>query len=59
MSTGLTSPILQQIRRPVEDERTKQRSDEDLLAAFANRQDEAALHALARRHGPKVLDVCR
>jgi RNA polymerase sigma factor (sigma-70 family) len=59
MSVGLTSPILLQIRRMVEDDRTKQRSDQDLLAAFAGRRDEAAFHALVHRHGPMVLDVCR
>ena len=59
MGTGLTSPILRQIRRIVEDDGTRQRSDQDLLAAFANRRDEAAFHALVHRHGPMVLDVCR
>src|SRR6185503_13780005 len=55
MATGTTSPILQQIRRLVEDGG----SDQDLLAQFARNRDEAAFQALVRRHGPMVLDVCR
>jgi RNA polymerase sigma factor (sigma-70 family) len=59
MSAAGTTPILQQIRRIVEDERTRRRSDRDLLAEFVERRDETAYQALVRRHGPMVLDVCR
>jgi RNA polymerase sigma factor (sigma-70 family) len=34
-------------------------SDDDLLAQFAVRRDEAAFAALLARHGPMVLSVCR
>ncbi len=35
------------------------RPDEDLLAVFTARRDEAAFAAIVRRHGGLVLDVCR
>ncbi len=34
-------------------------SDGELLGRFAKRSDEAAFEALAARHGPMVLGVCR
>jgi RNA polymerase sigma factor (sigma-70 family) len=34
-------------------------TDQDLLQSFHAQQDQAAFHALLRRHGPMVLDVCR
>src|SRR5947207_14662022 len=36
-----------------------QRSDLELLDAFAQRGDAAAFEALVRRHGPAVLATCR
>jgi RNA polymerase sigma factor (sigma-70 family) len=36
-----------------------EQSDEQLLAAFADRRDEIAFATLVRRHGPMVLGVCR
>src|SRR5262245_44511297 len=59
MARTASSPILQLIRRTVEDRRVLQLSDRDLLRRFRDRQDEAAFHTLLRRHGPMVLDVCR
>jgi RNA polymerase sigma factor (sigma-70 family) len=53
------SPILQLIRRSVEDVRVRELPDQDLLQQFHAQQDQAAFHALLRRHGPMVLDVCR
>jgi hypothetical protein len=35
------------------------RGDGQLLEDFANRHDETAFAVLVRRHGPKVLGVCR
>lgn len=55
----MSSPILQQIRRLVEDQRMKDSSDEELLRQFSVSRDEAGFHALLRRHGPMVMDVCR
>jgi len=53
------SPILQMIRRAVEDPRVRKLPDHELLQRFHVQQDEAAFHALLRRHGAMVLDVCR
>jgi RNA polymerase sigma factor (sigma-70 family) len=54
-----TSPILQLIRRVVEDHRVKQLTDQELLSRFRTERDEAAFHGLLRRHGSMVFDVCR
>jgi RNA polymerase sigma factor (sigma-70 family) len=53
------SPILQLIRCVVEDVRVREMPDQDLLQRFHTQQDQAAFHALLRRHGLMVLDVCR
>jgi RNA polymerase sigma factor (sigma-70 family) len=52
------SPILDLIRRAVEDPRLRQLPDQDLLQRFHAQQHQAAFHVLLRRHGPMVLDVC-
>jgi RNA polymerase sigma factor (sigma-70 family) len=54
-----TSPILQLIRRAVQNERAKQLTDGQLLDRFQSQRDEGAFHALVRRHGSMVLDVSR
>src|SRR5262245_55824444 len=59
MAKAVSSPILQLIRRLVEDEGVRQLSDQDLLQQFSDHRDEAAFGTLLRRHGPMVLDVCR
>ncbi len=51
--------IRQAIQRLVEDQRTREASDEELLRQFSDRVDEGSFHALMRRHGPMVLGVCR
>src|SRR6266516_4119944 len=53
------SPILQLIRRSVEDQRANRLTDQELLHRFRSERDQAAFHTLLRRHGPMVLDVCR
>lgn len=58
MHKAVSSPILQLIRRTVEDRRVRELPDQELLRRFHAQQDEAAFHALLRRHGPMVLDVC-
>jgi RNA polymerase sigma factor (sigma-70 family) len=54
----VSSPIVQLIRRTVEDSRIRELSEEELLQRFHVHQDEAAFYTLLRRHGPMVLDVC-
>src|SRR5712691_6631161 len=54
-----TSPILQLIRRTVEDQRANHATDQELLCRFRSERDEAAFHTLLCRHGSMVLDVCR
>jgi RNA polymerase sigma factor (sigma-70 family) len=53
------SPLLQFIRRVVEDRRLLQLPDQELLRRFQDEQDQAAFQALLHRHGPMVLEVCR
>jgi RNA polymerase sigma factor (sigma-70 family) len=53
------SPILNLIRQAAEDPRLRELSDQELLQRFSVQKDQAAFHALLRRHGPMVLDVCR
>jgi RNA polymerase sigma factor (sigma-70 family) len=58
MATGATSGVLQHLRRlAVED--GAGRTDGELLSAFVQRRDDAALAALVKRHGPMVWGVCR
>jgi cytochrome c peroxidase len=59
MAKAVSSPILQAIRRFVEDERVRELSDQVLLRQFSEQRDEAAFATLLYRHGPMVLDVCR
>src|SRR5260370_14851833 len=59
MLKAAASPILQLIRRMVDEQRVRDLSDQELLQQFYDRQDQAAFNALLRRHGPMVLDVCR
>jgi cytochrome c peroxidase len=59
MAKAVSSPILQLLRRLVEDEGVRQLSDQHLLRQFSDQGNEAAFGTLLRRHGPMVLDVCR
>jgi cytochrome c peroxidase len=59
MAKAAASPILQLIRRVVEDPQVRELPDHDLLQRFHSQHDEAAFHTLLRRQGPMVLDVCR
>ncbi|HEY8504848.1 MAG TPA: hypothetical protein VIL46_09720, partial [Gemmataceae bacterium] len=58
MTDALLSAALHSIRSAAHP-RAAERSDRDLLAAFARDRDEAAFAQLVRRHGPLVLGVCR
>ena len=53
------SPLLQMIRRIVEDQRVKGIPDGELVRMFSAERDETAFRELMRRHGAMVLDVCR
>jgi RNA polymerase sigma factor (sigma-70 family) len=59
MGKAASSPILRVIRQVVEDPQVRNSSDRDLLQRFSERREAAAFHALLRRHGPMVFDVCR
>src|SRR6266480_807484 len=59
MRKATSSPILQLIRRVVEDRRVRDLPDQDLLRWLGSSPDEAAFHTLICRHGPMVLEVCR
>jgi RNA polymerase sigma factor (sigma-70 family) len=59
MSTAVSSPILRVILQVVDDAEVRVASDQDLLHRFSERREAAAFHALLRRHGSMVLDVCR
>jgi cytochrome c peroxidase len=58
MAKAVSRPILQLIRRVVEDQSGRQLSDQHLLQQFSDQRDEAAFGTLLRRHGPMVWDVC-
>jgi RNA polymerase sigma factor (sigma-70 family) len=59
MAKAVSSPILRVIFQVVEDLEVREASDRDLLQRFSDRREAAAFHALLRRHGPMVFDVCR
>ena len=40
-------------------ERKDRRSDAELVFAFVNQHDQAAINAIVERHGPMVMGVCR
>jgi RNA polymerase sigma factor (sigma-70 family) len=56
MPSGLSGPVSGLIRRLAA---VGGLTDAQLLARFVARRDEAAFAALVRRHGPRVLGVCR
>jgi hypothetical protein len=58
MSRTATGPILELIRRVVQDRRVEELPDPELLQRFRSEHKEAAFNTLLRRHGPMVLDVC-
>lgn len=59
MAASGPNPILQLIRRALDDPRTRDTSDQSLLECFVADRDEAAFEVLLRRHGPMVFDLCR
>jgi len=59
MSRSDLNPVLQLIRRVLDDPRVRDSSDQELLCKFVADRDERAFEAILRRHGPMVFDVCR
>jgi RNA polymerase sigma factor (sigma-70 family) len=59
MSEARLGVLVEQLRRAAGPSASEQRSDRDLLHAYAAGQDEDAFAALVRRHGPLVWHVCR
>src|SRR5262249_50424274 len=59
MATGQMSEVMQHLRRAVLLRDGAGLTDGQLLEDYLRRQDEAALAALVRRHGPMVWGVCR
>src|SRR4051812_2598302 len=59
MATSTASKLIDRIRRAAYPPDAASVTDEQLLALFLERQDQAAFAALVRRHGPMVLSVCR
>src|SRR5262249_52045891 len=59
MAKAAASPILQFIRRVVEDPQVRQLPDGGLLPLFDPKRARAAFPPLWRGRGPMVLDVCR
>src|SRR5439155_19014045 len=51
--------VLGRLRAAAHRANARNATDADLLAAFADRRDEAAFEVILRRHGPTVLGVCR
>jgi RNA polymerase sigma factor (sigma-70 family) len=58
MTTPELAPLVQHIHAAVAPQ-ARERSDEELLKAFAASRDESAFTAIVRRHGGLVLAVCR
>ncbi|HEV3079714.1 MAG TPA: sigma factor, partial [Gemmataceae bacterium] len=59
MNTAHPDPILRYVRKLAAAPVGQERSDLELLDAFAAGRQEAAFAALVGRHGPMVLRVCR
>jgi RNA polymerase sigma factor (sigma-70 family) len=59
MATSQTSEVIQHLRRMVHLRDGAALTDEQLLADYRSRRDEAALAALVRRHASMVWGVCR
>ena len=59
MANAQLSPVLRHIRKLVAAQHTEERTDLQLLRAFAADNDQLAFAVLLRRHGPLVMRVCR
>jgi RNA polymerase sigma factor (sigma-70 family) len=59
VATAQMNTVIRRLRRVVLLQDGTERTDGQLLDSFIEQKDEAAFEALARRHGPMVLAVCR
>src|SRR3954464_777522 len=59
MTTNGASELLQHLRQRAFLAEAADATDGQLLAAFIDQRDAAALEELVRRHGPMVWGVCR
>ena len=59
MSNDERSPVARYLRRLVQGPCMGGLTNAQLLERFVAQRDEAAFEVLVRRHGPKVLGVCR
>jgi RNA polymerase sigma factor (sigma-70 family) len=59
MARATLGGFLQRLRKAMAAETLVLHSDRELIERFLASHDEAAFHALLRRHGPMVLRVCR
>ena len=59
MANAQLSAVLRDIRKRVAAQHAKERTDLQLLRAFAADNDQQAFAVLVRRHGPLVMRVCR
>src|SRR5688572_27371943 len=59
MATNRLEDVLRHVRALVAAEDPAAPGDAELLGRFVRDRDEAAFAALVRRHGPRVLAVCR
>src|SRR2546430_1175412 len=59
MANAQLGAVVRHLRRLSDTQETRDRTDNELLQAFATGNDSAAFAALVERHGPMVLRVCR
>jgi RNA polymerase sigma factor (sigma-70 family) len=59
MASTLLHSVLRHLRRIARPQEEGELSDVRLLGRFAHSRDEAAFEVLVRRHGPRILEVCR
>ncbi|MFL5338594.1 MAG: sigma-70 family RNA polymerase sigma factor [Gemmataceae bacterium] len=59
MTRATLSPLLGCVQRTLEAARCRELDDRQLLRRYATGRDQSAFETLLRRHGPRVLAVCR
>src|SRR4051794_9667413 len=59
MTQATLSPLLHCVRRTLDATRCRNLDDRELLRRYAAEHDQPSFEAILRRHGPRVLAVCR